>query len=147
MSIKYNTYLVSGIISLLAGVACMVLIPLQIGLDYAETYGITSRTVPYAVSVLWMVCGLVLVVQGLVFKRDECRILDIKREARGLIYMLALLVYCWGFSRSFLISTAALGVVTLACNGCKKPLYYGIVVGTVVILFIVFTRFLHIQMP
>ena len=111
MEIKYKSNLAAGIVSIILGVICIILVPLQIAEDYSATYGITSRTIPCAIGVLWIVCGVVL------------------------------------FKRSFLISTILLGVATLAMTGTKKKLYYVIVIAMVVVLYLLFAKVLHIQLP
>ena len=59
MEIKYKSNLAAGIVSIILGVICIILVPLQIAEDYSATYGITSRTIPCAIGVLGMVWGLV----------------------------------------------------------------------------------------
>ena len=59
MEIKYKSNLAAGIVSIILGVICIVLVPLQIAEDYSATYGITSRTVPYAIGILWIMCGII----------------------------------------------------------------------------------------
>ena len=93
MKIRYRSNAAAGAVSIVLGVICLILIPRQIGEDYAVTYGITSRTVPYAVTVLWIVCGLALLVQSLLLKKDEVKELDLKKEGKALAYMGILLVY------------------------------------------------------
>ena len=44
MEIKYKSNLVAGIVSIILGIVCIILVPLQIAEDYSATYGITSRT-------------------------------------------------------------------------------------------------------
>lgn len=147
MKIKYRSNLVAGIVSVILGIICYMIIPVQIGEDYAATYGITSRSVPYAVAVLWIVCGIALMIQSLVFKKDEVKILEVGKEAKALGYMLVLLIYAVLFMKSFLFSTLFLGVATLAFTGSKKKLYYVIVVITVFVLYFLFSQVLHVQMP
>ena len=55
MKIRYRSNAAAGAVSIVLGVICLILIPRQIGEDYAVTYGITSRTFPNAVTVLWIV--------------------------------------------------------------------------------------------
>ena len=62
-------------------------------------------------------------------------------------YMAMLLIYSILFKRSFLISTILLGVATLAMTGTKKKLYYVIVIAMVVVLYLLFAKVLHIQLP
>lgn len=147
MKIRYRSNAAAGVVSIVLGVICLFLIPRQIGEDYAVTYGITSRTVPYAVAVLWIVCGLALVVQSLLLKKDEVKELDLKKEGKALAYMAVLLVYAILFNKSYLLSTAFLGAVTLVFLGCRKKLFYVIVLALVAALYLLFSQVLHIQMP
>ena len=41
MEIKYKSNLAAGIVSIILGVICIILVPLQIAEDYSATYGIT----------------------------------------------------------------------------------------------------------
>ena len=54
MEIKYKSNLVAGIVSIILGIVCIILVPLQIAEDYSATYGITSRTIPGAIGILWI---------------------------------------------------------------------------------------------
>ena len=147
MEIKYKSNLAAGIVSLILGVICLILVPLQIAKDYSATYGITSRTVPYAIGILWIVCGVILLVQSIVLKKDTEKTLVVGKELKALAYMVILLVYGILFKRSFIISTILLGVATLAMTGTKKKLFYVIVIAMVVVLYLLFAKVLHIQMP
>ena len=130
MEIKYKSNLAAGIVSIILGVICIILVPLQIAEDYSATYGITSRTIPCAIGVLWIVCGVVLLIQSLILKKDTVKTLIVGKELKALAYMAMLL-----------------GVATLAMTGTKKKLYYVIVIAMVVVLYLLFAKVLHIQLP
>ena len=147
MEIKYKSNLAAGIVSIILGVICIILVPLQIAEDYSATYGITSRTIPCAIGVLWIVCGVVLLIQSLILKKDTVKTLIVGKELKALAYMAMLLIYSILFKRSFLISTILLGVATLARTGTEKKLYYVIVIAMVVVLYLLFAKVLHIQLP
>lgn len=147
MKIKYRSNLVAGIVSICLGVICFLIIPMQIGEDYTATYGITSKTVPYAVAALWIVCGIILIIQSLLLKKDEIKILEAGKELKAIGYMLMLLIYGILFKKSFLISTMFLGCVTLAFTGSRKKVYYAVVLAVVAVLYFLFSRVLHIQLP
>ena len=147
MKMKYRSNLVSGIVSLILGIVCILVIPCQIGEDYSVTYGITSKTVPYAVAVLWIVCGLVLMFQSLIMKKEEVKVLDVRKEVKAAGYMAVLLAYAILFRKSFLLSTAFRGVVTLAFTGTKRKSFYAIVLVIVAVLYVLFAKVLHVQMP
>ena len=123
MEIKYKSNLVAGIVSIILGIVCIILVPLQIAEDYSATYGITSRTIPGAIGILWIGCGVVLLIQSLILKKDTVKTLIVGKELKALAYMGMLLIYSILFKRSFLISTILLGVATLAMTGTKKKLY------------------------
>lgn len=105
MRIKYKLNLSAGCLAVLGAIILFLIIPSQVGLETQSVQGITSRSLPYALCVLMAVCGAGLIVQSLILKKDEVKELEIKQEVKGICYMLLLLVYGYGFSRSFLVST------------------------------------------
>ena len=84
---------------------------------------------------------------SIVLKKDTVKTLIVGKELKALAYMAMLLIYSILFKRSFLISTILLGVATLAMTGTKKKLYYVIVIAMVVVLYLLFAKVLHIQLP
>lgn len=147
MKIKYRTNLVAGVIALIAAIILFVIIPSQVGVERRATYGITSRTIPYAMAFLMVGCGAGLIIQSIIFKKDEVKEIDLFQEGKGLLYMGVIVLYAIGFSKSFLISTSLLGVVTLAMQKDKKPLHYIVVVALVVALYFIFNELLHVRLP
>lgn len=147
MKIKYKSNLCAGVVSILFGIICAVIIPKQIGTEFSVSYGITSRTVPYAIALLCVVCGIALIVQSLVFKKDEEKTMELSKELKALAYMVVMLIYALLFKHSFIGSTVFLGVVTLAFTGCRKKLFYVIIIVTVVILYLLFSQVLHVRLP
>lgn len=147
MKIKYRSNLAAGCLAIAAAVILFLLIPSQIKMEAKAVHGVTSRTLPYALSILSAGCGIGLVFQSLVLKKDEVKELDLKKEGKGLLYMLVLLAYGYGFAHSFFIATSLLGVVTLAFYKDKKPLHYGIVVIVAAVIYFTFTQLLHVRLP
>lgn len=147
MEIKYHSNRATGIVSIVLGIICWIIIPYQIGEDYSLTYGITSKTVPYAVAVLWIVCGIVLIVQSLVLKKDEIKTLKWEKELKALAYIGVLALYAFLFRINFLLSSIFLGTITLAFTGSRRKLYYLIVILSSGIIFLLFKYVLHIAMP
>lgn len=147
MKIKYRSNLTAGCIAIVAAVVLFLIIPAQVGVERKATFGINSRTLPYALSVLMAVCGAGLIIQSLVFKKDEVKEMELKKEGIGLLYMLVLLAYGIGFNYSFLISTVLLGVITLAFLKDKQWTHYLIVVIMTVAIYFIFTELLHLRLP
>ena len=136
-----------GCIAIVAAVELFLIIPAQVGVEREATFGINSRTLPYALSVLMAVCGAGLIIQSLVFKKDEVREMELKKEGIGLLYMLVLLAYGIGFNYSFLISTVLLGVTTLVFLKDRQWLHYLIVVIATAAIYLIFTELLHLRLP
>ena len=147
MKIKYRSNLTAGCIAIIAAVVLFLIIPTQVGVERKATFGINSRTLPYALSVLMAVCGAGLIIQSLVFKKDEVREMELKKEGIGLLYMLVLLAYGIGFNYSFLISTVLLGVITLVFLKDRQWLHYLIVVIATAAIYLIFTELLHLRLP
>ena len=119
MKIKYRSNLTAGCIAIIAAVVLFLIIPAQVG----------------------------LIIQSLVFKKDEVREMELKKEGIGLLYMLVLLAYGIGFNYSFLISTVLLGVITLVFLKDKQWLHYLIVAVATVAIYLIFTELLHLRLP
>ena len=123
------------------------MIPSQISLGFDNTYGITPRTIPYVLAGICIVFGVLLIIQSLVLKKDEVKTLDVGKELKALGYMAVILIYALLFKKSFLVSTMFLGVATLAFTGSKKKSFYVIVLAAVLILYLLFSKVLHVQLP
>lgn len=147
MKLRYRSNLTAGIAALAVAAILFLIIPGQIAMESKTVHGVSSRTLPYIFVALMAVCGIGLIIQSLVFKKDEVKELDLGKEGVGLLYMLVLLAYGIGFSHSFIISTGLLGVVTLAFTKCKKPIYYVISIAMVIALYFIFTQLLHVRLP
>lgn len=149
MSIKYKSNLCGGIFSIVLAIVLFLLIPQQIGVDPASTSttGVNSRTVPYAMAILILVCGVILIVQSMVLKRDTVKELVLTQERMALLYIVCLVIFALLYKTSFILSTGFLGLATLVLLKCKKPLYYIIELAVVVALFFIFTELLGVRLP
>lgn len=145
--IRYRSNLTAGIVSVIFGIAVLLLTPGQVGLGYDNSYGITPRTLPYVLAAVCVLFGALLIGQSLILKKDTVRELELKQELKAVTYMAVFVVYAVLFQFSFMVSTIFLGAVTLLFLRCRKPLYYGIMAVTVVILYLLLTQLLHIQLP
>ena len=147
MKIRYRYNLSAGCAALLFAAVLFWLIPSQVGIETRAVHGITSRSLPYALSILVAGCGLGLIFQSLILKKDTVKELEVAKEAKGLLYMVCLALYGICFKKNFIISTSLIGIVTLAFTRCKKILYYVIVVAVVIVLYLIFTQLLHVRLP
>jgi len=147
MKIKYRSNLCAGCVSLIFAIVLFFIIPSQIGAEYQSIHGITSRSMPYALVGLDIFCGVALIIKSLVFKNDEVKELELTKEKTGLLYIGILIIYGFGFSYSYLVSTILLGAATLAIMKNKKISYYLVIVVLVVIMYFSFTKFLNVNLP
>ncbi|MDR1901778.1 MAG: tripartite tricarboxylate transporter TctB family protein [Treponema sp.] len=147
MRLRYKTNLTSGCFSLILGGLVWFFTPRQIEPDYTATYGITSRTMPYLLAAVLAACGLVLVIQSLIFKKENYKEIEVRQELKALGYMLVLIGYAVLFSVNFIFALFFLGAATLAFMKTRKKLYYLIVLVFAVGLYFVFILALHVRLP
>jgi hypothetical protein len=143
MVIKYRSNLCVGIFGIIVGIAVWFVIPLQIAEDYTKSYGITSRTLPYGVALLILICGFCLVFQSLVLKKDTTKEIYLNLEAKAVAYMIVLIIYTVIFKFSFIASLVFLGTATLLFMKSRKPLFYITVSVAAILLFVAFKYVLH----
>lgn len=146
-TIKFRPNLVAGIVSTIFGAAVCILTPSQVSIGFSESVGVTPRTFPYVLGAVCALFGVLLIIQSLVLKKDTVKELDLAKELKALAYVAVLILYAVLFKISFIAATAILGVATLVFLRCKKPLYYVIVLVTVVLLYLALTQLLHIRLP
>ena len=147
MIFRYRSNLYAGLAGILFGAALLYLVPNYIGLDYGDQEMITSRTMPYAVAIVSLLCGAALVFQSLVLKRDTVREVRVDQEVKALLYMGVLILYCLIFQYGFILSTSFVAVATLVFSKSKKAYHYAVVLATVLLLYWVFTSVLYVRLP
>jgi hypothetical protein len=147
MRVRYKTNLTAGCFSLVLGGLVWFFTPRQIEMDYTITYGITSRTMPYLLAVVFACCGLILVIQSLVFKKESYKEIEVRQELKALCYMAVLVGYVVLFRLNFIFALFFLGAATLAFMKTRKKLYYLIVLILAVGLYFIFTLGLHVSLP
>ena len=148
MTLRFKTNLCAGVAGLLFGAVVYYLVPLYIGMEYgSDQEMITSRTMPYAVAILSIVCGLALIFQSVVLKKDTVKQVQFAQEAKALFFMAALILYCFIFQYGFILSTSYIGVASLIFSKSKSVYHYVVVVGTVLLLYWVFTAVLLVRLP
>ena len=146
MVIKYRSNLWVGVFAIIAGIVLWIIIPHQIAEDYIKSYSITSRTMPYGIALLFIVCGVCLGFQSLVLKKDTIKEIHAKTELRAVAYMAALVLYCIIFKYSFIAALIFIGTVTLIFTKTRKPLYYIVVVIMTLALFFTFKYALNVRL-
>lgn len=146
MVIKYRSNLTCGIVSILAAIVMFVLIPAQVEIEEKISYGISSRTIPYGIATVFAVCGVILILQSLVLKKDKTKELNLKAEIPAGLMFLVLIVYMFLFEIEWPLSTAAVGCAALWFSKSKKWYDYAITVVLSIAMYLLFVNVLHIRL-
>lgn len=146
MKFKIRTNLTGGILSIAFSAFLFFLIPNQIPVESVVNFGITSRSVPYGIAVLIGVCGLILVIQSLVLKKEHYQEIVLKQELRPLLFCVCIVIYLFVMEVDWPISTAALGCAILGISKCKKWYHYLITVVLAFVIYYIFAYTLHIRL-
>ncbi len=146
MEIKYRSNLVCGIASLIFTVVLCLLIPSQIPMSSTTSYGVTSRTIPYGIAMIMGGCGIGLIIQSLIFKKDKVKTINIHGELPALLMFITFLAYMLVFEKEWPVSTALVGCISLFLAKSKKWQHYVIVVVLTIALYFIFVNILHIRL-
>ena len=146
MIIKYRSNLTCGIAAILAAAVMCAIIPQQVGLESAARFGVTSRTIPYGIAAVFAVCGIGLIIQSLVLKKDKTKELNLKAEVPALLMFAVLLAYMLVFEKEWPLSTMAVGCAALFLSKTKKWYYYAIVAALTIAMYFIFINVLHIRL-
>lgn len=146
MIIKYKSNLVAGIAAIILSIILVITIPGQIAVETVVNFGITSRSLPYGMAAIIAVCGIGLVFQSLVLKKDKEKSIKLSGEIAPYLLFVAFGIYIFTFDKEWLLSTIALSCVTLVLSKCKKWYYYVIVTVLAVAVYFVFVNILHIRL-
>ncbi len=147
-TLRYPSNLTAGIASIIMGGGLYYMIPIYISQDMTPSKsGMTSQTLPSFIAILFLICGVGLLLQSLVLKQEEIKELELKSEALTGLYMVALVIYGMTFKQGFVLTTSILAVITLAFARCKNKWYYPITVIFVVGLYLVFKNLLNVRLP
>lgn len=149
MKVRIPTNLAGGILAILLAVVVWLLIPNEVPLvESLSGNRVTTRFVPFLATYVVAFCGLVLVVQSLIFKRENVAEYDLRLEGKGAIYLLILVAYVL-VTRflGFLIACMSLGIGTLLYMRIKQLRYYIITVGVFAVVYVVFRYVMDIPFP
>ena len=147
MEVKYKSNLTGGLVSLILGIILIMVIPLQIAPDLIDMGTITSRTMPYIIAGLFIVCGMLLLFQSIARKEDEVKVLNVKKELFVVAFIACLILYGYVLKWSYLFSTIGLTTATLAFQKTKNKWYYVIAIVVVVAMNFIFKEFLNVRLP
>lgn len=153
MKLKYNYEIISGGIFTIVAAIIFILIPNQI--QTIEKSAVNAQTIPKIAIGGLFIFSLLLFIQGLL-KPKKTIIVDkklleskeFKKSSRSLIFSAILLIYALLFNViGYILDTVLLVIVILFFYYCRKWWYYAIAIGTVFVVYAVFTFLLNVNLP
>jgi len=133
-----------GIVS----IVLLLLVPSQIRVPAFDTGAPSPRIIPTVVFIGMLICSTVLIIQSLVFKKDDIFFFDIKKELPAIILLamicgFAFVIVQFGFIPAILIFFPAV----LFFMGERKPFIYLFTLAAGFLVFLLFTRVFTVPLP
>ena len=147
--IKLKKNLSSAIIGTLFGAVMLVAIPYCIKAKISlVSSGIGPDYLPRLVAILMICCGIGLVFQSLVLKKDEEVVIEFGREGHALLFAAVMIIYVILLPIiGFVFSSVLFVCASLFLMECKKPMYYFSTVLLVLVIFAAFKYGLSVALP
>ena len=147
--IKIKKNLASGIISVLAGTVLWLMIPycIKSKVNYL-TSSIGPTYMPKLIVIVMIVCGVGLIIQSLILKKDETVTISISDELRVLIYLGLLIAYILLLPILGFILTSGLFVCcSLWLMESRNKFHYLTALIIVLLVFVGFKYGLSVNLP
>ena len=143
--------LVRGTVFAFLAIVLLLVTPSQISIKFEQGQAVNSRTFPYIVFGLMLVCSVWLIIKGLRDTSGEKVEISLKTLQTwgipllflGIVFIYALLMYYIGYILSSII--VANGILLLF--KCRKVSIYLICNVTIFVIFFVFTRLIDVILP
>lgn len=147
--IKLKKNLSSGIIGTLFGAVMLIVIPYCIKVKISlVSSGIGPDYLPRLIAILMICCGIGLVFQSLVLKKDEEVVIEFGKEGHALLFATAMIIYVILLPIiGFVFSSVLFACASLFLMECKKPMYYLSTVLLVLVIFVAFKYGLSVALP
>lgn len=149
MVIKLKKNLCSGIAALVFGAGVMISLPYTIKSKITlETSAVGPDYLPKLVLSVMILCGIGLIFNSLVLKKDEEVEIDVKKEQKVLLYMMLFIIY-GGVMKyiGFIAASLMFSAVSLRIMECRKVQYYVWAAVTVLFIFVSFKYGLKVPLP
>lgn len=147
ITLKKN--LTSGLIAFILGVVLYAAIPycIKVKLQFSSS-AFGPDEMPRIVAIIIIMCGLVLIGQSLILKKDETVTIEFGKELRVLIFVVLLIAYSILMPiAGFLVTTLVFVFASLFLMECRVPLYYLSAAILVAFIFVCFKYGLSVNLP
>lgn len=109
---------------------------------------VSARFFPQLVSAMMAICGIAMIVQSLVLRKEIMVEIELRKEIKSIIYLAMVSGYIFLFERiGYIISTMLVSCGLLILNNCKKIHYYAIVIAFVIAVYLLFSFPLRANLP
>ncbi|WP_069999079.1 tripartite tricarboxylate transporter TctB family protein [Cellulosilyticum sp. I15G10I2] len=145
---KIRTNLVSGIIFGLFSILFILLIPSQVAVPAYDNGGPSPRIIPYIVLGSILICSIILIIQSLVFKKENIIVFDFKVEKAALITVGVMLLFGFVMLKfGFIASVVTVLPIMLFALGERKPFIYGFTILGGIGVYYLFINVFNISLP
>lgn len=146
MQIKTN--LVSGVIFAIISILLILLVPSQVPIPGFDNNSPSPRIIPYMVLYGILICAIALVIQSVVFKKENIVIFDIKLEKASLVIMGLMFLFGSIFILfGFIIAVVVALPLTLYALGERKPFIYIFTIISGIGTYYLFVEVFNIFLP
>lgn len=147
--LTFKKNLTSGIIGLAFGAVMWFAIPYCIKSKITMvSSNIGPDYLPKLVAIVMIVCGIGLIFQSLVLKKDETVEVEFSKEGRAMLFALAMIIYVVVLPYAgFVIASGLFACVSLFLMECRKKLYYLYAILLVLVIFAAFKYGLSVALP
>ena len=145
---KIRTNLVTGIVMGIISIIFLIIIPHQIREPAFATGAPSPRIIPTIVFIGILLCSIFLIVQSLVFKKDDIFVFEIKREWSAIITVAMICGYAFLITQvGFLPAMIIFFPSILFYMGERKPFIYIFTFALGIGTYFLFANVFHIQLP
>ena len=150
MKFKFKQDLVGSILFLIVSSVIWLLIPSQIQAN--EGYLISSQTFPRVIIGLMWLCSLYLLVVEVIklIRKEPVKEVEVAlTEEFKSILVIGMLVGYWVMLHwlTFMASSIIFATIMLVFFKNKNWKHYGVIISTIVVITVVFQKFLNVKLP
>jgi hypothetical protein len=145
---KVKTNLIGGVFFILLGVILFLLMPSQIIVSGSVPFLESAKAAPFLSILIMFVCGLILVFQSVVLKKEKEVVIDFAEQK----YALYLILFLIGYSVliyliGFLIASLLLVLALSKFFKLESKIQVLIVMGICGLVYFIFLYIFHISLP
>ena len=147
--IRIKTNLVTGIIMGMVSIVFLLIVPMQIGEPgWVQPGSLSPRVIPVLVLSGILLCSIILIIQSLVFKKEDIYEFIVAKELTtlvilGMILAFAFIVVNFGFWPAIILFFPAI----LFFMGERKPLIYIVTIALGFGIYFLFIRVFLVPLP